>query len=273
MGKITSYPYNPSGSSIKSIEGVMSNFDAFKAVINALDDGNIASGAGINGSKIADNSIAASKLLTGVGRITYYNPVSIPGTESTGATGYGYLTTNDKIPNVVVPANGIILVSYSALWMQTTVNGVSSGGKAAIFMGENQLQSMTYNETAWGIQEAYHDSGSDAKEVWEMLSTDPVGLISRMTNTSHTGAFPTTGMTLANPVQGSAAPARGFTFVSGANPWIVNDDNEIAAVMGGLCTIVRPAAGTYDIGVKYKVQTTGKEVKAKERLLHVAVLG
>lgn len=43
MAKITSYPYNPSGSDTKSIGGIMSIFDHFKSIINALDDDNFAS--------------------------------------------------------------------------------------------------------------------------------------------------------------------------------------------------------------------------------------
>src|SRR5512138_2253761 len=57
--------------------------------------------------------------------------VNIPGAETTAATTYSptNLATPDRVQNVVLPTDGLIVVVYQALWQAT----VASNGAAAIF--------------------------------------------------------------------------------------------------------------------------------------------
>jgi hypothetical protein len=62
--------------------------------------------------------------------------VSIPAAESTSSTSNTLLTTPDRIQNVVLPTNGLIVIGYQALWQNTVANNA----RAAIFIGANQLK-------------------------------------------------------------------------------------------------------------------------------------
>lgn len=99
-----------------------------------IDDANIKATAAIASGKLAD----ADKLgLTG-GGVTRRGKSIIAGAESTSATTYaiGNLTTPDRVQNVVLPTDGLIVVLYQAIWQNT----VASNGRAAIFIGANQLK-------------------------------------------------------------------------------------------------------------------------------------
>lgn len=64
--------------------------------------------------------------------------LSVAGSESTTATTYAYsnLATPDRITQIVLPTDGLIVVWYQAIWQNT----VASNGRAAIFLSGVQLK-------------------------------------------------------------------------------------------------------------------------------------
>lgn len=68
--------------------------------------------------------------------ITWYTPKVIATEQTRESASFGFLTTEDKIPSVVVPENGVLVVGYQAL----VKSSVSAAGRAAIFIGANQLR-------------------------------------------------------------------------------------------------------------------------------------
>jgi hypothetical protein len=69
--------------------------------------------------------------------LRWYTPTVIATEQTRENTAFGALTTPDEVQNVILPENGLILVSYIA-HVTATVNIKSS---AAIFLGTNQIKS------------------------------------------------------------------------------------------------------------------------------------
>lgn len=146
-------------------------------------------------------------------------------------TAYGLLTTPDRVQGIVVPADAYVLVGFQAKWK----NSVASAGRAALFVGVNQLQ--TRDTTAPVVQEA---SGGSATSYGPLAST-AVGL---------------QGIT----------PAAGADAAADASPQVLG----IASVGGGLTVVDNLAAGTYDFSVQFK--SASGSVTVKERRLKVRVV-
>src|SRR5690349_10367695 len=70
---------------------------------------------------------------------TWHTPKVIATEESRESTSFGTLTTADEIKSVVLPENGLLVVGYSAI----VKSSVSAAGRAAIFVGSNQLKTGT----------------------------------------------------------------------------------------------------------------------------------
>src|SRR5262249_11215596 len=68
--------------------------------------------------------------------VTWYTPKVIATEQSRESTSYGFLATEDKIENVVLAENGLILLSYAA----RVKSSVASAGHAAIFLNANQIK-------------------------------------------------------------------------------------------------------------------------------------
>jgi len=173
-----------------------------------------------NNSLDSSNKLEAKNLSAGaLGRL--YTPTIIATEQTRENVAFGTLTTADEVKSVVLPENGLIAIGYVAKWKSS----VSEAGKAAVFIGANQLK--TSPEAA--VQEATTSGTS-----FLTLGTAATGL------TSSTGAtaFTTTGQTLASS--------------TGA-----------AAATGGLCYVFA-AAGTYNISIQFKATSgsvTAKERK------------
>ena len=143
---------------------------------------------------------------------------------------YGTLATPDEV-TVVMPENGLIAVAYQATWKASA--GIGNGGRAAIFIGANQLKVVTGAEaTAPETQQA--EVGGNA---FASLASFGGGLASTATGV-YTGDVTT----------GQAVGAAGkFLFV-----------------------LVQAAAGAYSISVQYKAVTG--TVTAKSRKLWAWVI-
>jgi hypothetical protein len=67
--------------------------------------------------------------------ITYYEPKVIATEQSTSSTSFTTLATADEITGVVVPENGLVDITYSAL----VKSSVAEAGVVSLFIGSTQL--------------------------------------------------------------------------------------------------------------------------------------
>ncbi len=175
--------------------------------------------------------------------------VAIPGEESTGSATYVKLATPDEVRNIVLPADGLIVVAYRAHMKSTP----ATGSRAAIFIGSNQLKSRQL--ALVGTQAADNNTAA----VYETLFTLPMGLATASSPTD-TPADVTTGETIGQFV---TAAEEGSTAVGGTfNVYYPTTQGPT----GGVCYIFA-AAGTYDVSVQFLTSST--TVLAKERKLWV----
>lgn len=185
--------------------------------------------------------------------------ISAPGVISRGYTGiateetrsnvaYGKLATPDQVSSVVLPANGLLLVAYQARWKKT-VDDTLYPGRAAIFLGANQLKTAVATDpTAPSVQEA--TLGTTATlDKYKPLATGPSGLVSyNVTGNSYTGDV-TTGQVL-----GSRA---------------ADSIGAVGVPLGGF-TAIFAAANTYDVSVQF---ATGGTCAVRDRKLWVWAIG
>lgn len=132
---------------------------------------------------------AASLSLGNLGR--WYAPVEIATEQERENVAFGKLATPDEVAGVVLPKNGLIVISYRALFKST----VGSAGKAAVFIGANQLKGAAVGAPTVQETETLSSAGS-----FTQLGTGGQSLgTSGIASTS----FSTTGQVLAG---GSAGP-------------------------------------------------------------------
>lgn len=159
-------------------------------------------------------------------------------TESRSNVAFGTLTTPDQVAGIVLPTDGLIVVTYRATWQES----VNNGAQAAIFVGATQLKTPNPDTAAPGTVGANINSG--AANVDKPLQTFFGGLITGTSNTTAYTGDVTTGQTVG--VKGAA----------------VN--------VGGPCYI-EATAGTYTISVQF-LASSGS-VTAKNRTLRVWTVG
>lgn len=170
----------------------------------------------------------------------------IPGSDSRTNTAYGTLPTPDRVPNIVLPTDGLIVVTYQAMWQESVANAA----RAAIFIGANQAKIQDTNSGAPAAQAAATAAAAVAARD-RPLFTHGAGLASGAANASFT-ADVTTGQ-----------------IVGGANDAVQEVAGAVATQttnLGGAC-ILFAAAGTYDISVQFKASSGS--VSAKDRKLSV----
>jgi hypothetical protein len=192
--------------------------------------------------------------------ITPYAPVIIETEQSRSEATYGTLGTPDEIPGIVVPAGGLLLVEYRAVWKQS----VQEKARAAIFLGENQLKVRTGNSsTAEALAAAFN-----AVTNFAYLSTSSaLGLQSTASGMSGTLNVTTTGL-----LAGGFAPkAQSLLCELGGTLETLKAAEEAPRGFGGLAVIEGLAAGTYNLSIRFKALEGS--VTAKKRLLSAYVLG
>lgn len=155
--------------------------------------------------------------------------------ESRTNTAYGLLTTPDRVRNVVLPTDGLIAISYQAMWKESVIDAA----RVAIFVGANQLKRPSTG-TVPVVQDAGM-TGIGTANVYNLVAASHKGLVSAASSAGYTGDV-TTGQ-----IMGGATSADQF---------------------GGPCYVFA-AAGTYDISVQFKASSGS--VTAKERKLRVWV--
>lgn len=154
----------------------------------------------------------------------------VAGAETRTNAAYGSLTTPDQVSSVVLPSNGLIVVGYQAIWQNST----AGNGRAAIFIGANQLKAASATGAA-AVQEAL---GSATINDDDPLATTSLGLA------TSAGAGAATEVTTGQ-VLGTAS-------------------------FGGP-TYVFASAGTYTISVQFK--SAAGSVTVKNRHLWVWTMG
>jgi len=169
-------------------------------------------------------------------QVAGYRGKSIIATEEARTNvAYGLLTTPDQVSGIVMPTDGLICVAYRANWK----NSVASAGRAAVFLGANQLQKTPQTTAAPTVQEA---SGNGSANVYRPLVSDPRwGLSQSDSSTAYTGDV-TTGQLM-----------QGYNFSEGGQ--------------AGGAMLIFAAAGTYDVSVQFK--SSSGSVTVKERKLWV----
>lgn len=216
-----------------------------------VDSNRLAAGA-VTGGKLATNAVGDSTegAAAGLnGASTVRRGKSIIATEeSTTSSSYTYLTTPDRVQNVVLPTDGLIFVAYTADWYR---NG-GSGASAALFVGANQAKIAVSDQSIPREQYAVARTGGYGK-----LLTTPGGLV------SGSGAY--SGDEATGQILGTAKSLSG-SYESYAFTNVVT----APSMTGGVCTLFA-AAGTYDIGIKFKASSG--TVYAKERKLWVWTMG
>lgn len=193
----------------------------FETLSGLLGGSNKITGTGIE----AAAEIGAGQLAASAKPFDWYTPKIIATEQTRENTSFGTLTTADEIASVVLPENGVMLVSYDA----TVKSSVSGAGRVALFLGANQLKSDQAG-TAPAVQEA-EVGGTNFRH----LVSGQLGL--SVASTATWGGNVTTGQIMG---------------LGGVTPF-----------SGGLMAIFA-AAGTYAVSAQYKATSgsvTAKERK------------
>lgn len=91
---------------------------------------------GLNAILGSGNRVETGGLEAAAKPVTWYTPKVIETEESRTNTAFGTLTTADEITGVVVPANGLVFISYEAVFKSS----VGGAGAVGLFIGSNQIE-------------------------------------------------------------------------------------------------------------------------------------
>lgn len=153
---------------------------------------------------------------------------NIATSESTSATSYAItnLATPDRVTQVVLPTDGLIVIAYQAIWQNT----VTTNGRASIFLNSTQVK-LAVGDGAPGVNET---SGPTELNDGGVLASGPTGLLTM----SGVGAATevTTGQAI-HPGTGAGGVLHAFA-----------------------------AAGTYDVSVQFKNSAAGTLTASKRHL-------
>jgi hypothetical protein len=169
---------------------------------------------------------------------------SIVATEqSRSNTAYGTLPTPDQVPNVVLPDGGLLRIAYQASWK----NSVANAGRAAIFIGSNQLKAANQSTATSPTAQEASLTGA-VGDRYAALAAGARGLVSMTTTPGAYTGDVTTGQILG-----------------------VGTDGETSANLSHGGVVVFAAPGTYTISVQFK--SSSGSVTVKERKLWVEAIG
>lgn len=163
--------------------------------------------------------------------------VIIPGEETRSGGAFNTLGTPDRVDDIVLPTDGLLLVSYYALWK----NSVASAGAAALFIDGGAVQ---YGVEGGGFLSQV--PGNSTPNVYVPLLVGANGIA----GTAATTAYP-------------SDPGTGF--------YKMTTPGGGGSNYGGGFALIYASAGSHDISVQFKASSGS--VSAKERKLHVIALG
>jgi hypothetical protein len=226
--------------------------NALQAILNLVN-------GEIDAVNIADGSLTQEELgqalrellgVNGGGQVR--RGKSIIATEETRTNvAFGTLTTPDRVQNVVLPTDGLMVVAYQAMWKAS----VASAAEAAIFLDNVQTVEQTTQAGSGDplTSEAFLGSGYTVNQ-YKVLASWAGGLASAHNRTS-TVAYNgdvATGQPVGGGMQPDSAGPTGFHNVYG--PCFLFAD-----------------AGAYDVSVQFR--SSSGSVTAKNRKLWVWTLG
>jgi hypothetical protein len=198
--------------------------------------GNTASGTQVS-QNFSDAMAAVDNIAAAVGVPVPVTAAKMRGKSVIASTGtrtnaaYGALSDGpDQVSGLVVPADGIVLVSFQAYWSES----VDAAARAAIFIGSNQLKVSQVGTAATAVQEA---ANSGAANIAQPIASTWFGLSSGGNTALATG---------------HATPATTGTAVAIHN---AGGTDQSTAFAGGLLVIEDLPAGTYDISVQWKASS------------------
>ena len=174
MSPVPTDPYNFANGATADADQVDARFlPLYTALSAALDETNLA---------------AALKAILGVSDagVVRRGKSIIATEESRTNVAYGLLTTPDRVSSVELPADGLMLITYAALWKES----VAGAARAAIFLGANQLK--VHATPIPVVTEAQLSGG--AANVYTSLKSAADGITSDSTVSGAYGAPVTTGM-------------------------------------------------------------------------------
>ena len=213
---------------------VLNALTTIRNVINGgLDSANLAAAAGITADQLAA-AVAAAAGLSQSGAVRRGKSV-IATEESRTNTAFGLLGTPDRVQNLVLPTDGLIVVSAHML----ARSSVSDAGRVAIFIGANQLK-------------AYDTAGNQTGQEETIQGTANTNVVA-----GPMGMFASGYGALADPVTTGLAMVAAWPFAGGAQ-------------FGGAC-FIWAAAGTYDVSVQWRA--TSGSVTARQRKLWAWTVG
>jgi hypothetical protein len=247
-------PYAPNPGDPEDVTQINANFEAIRAVVNALDDANIAA-AGLGAASLAAAVVEALGLNDGA---SVRRGKSIIATEEARTNvAYGLLTTPDRVQSVVLPTDGLLAV----LFMAEATESVAGAGRASIFVGSTQLRVASHGQYRF-IDDTVGQEASlqdvDGADIYNILTTFPGGLVGG------------SSISTTNTVSGEGDNPRAVAIVSASGTPYVARAGTVDLDLGGVC-LIEAAAGSYDVSVQFK--SSSGSVTVKNRKLWVEARG
>jgi hypothetical protein len=202
----------------------------------------------LNGALDVDNLLGAVKDKLGLSdpSTVRRGKSIIAASESRTSPAYGTLQTPDQVAGVAVPTDGLLFVSYQAIWQEQ----VDGAARAAIFIGSNQLKVAGYASAAPIVQEA---RCLGAGGIDKPLATGAQGLVGG---------------------PGSDPAIYTGDVATGQALGVLNESGTIDGTPAfgfGPCVIDNLAAGTYTVSIQFKASSG--YVNARARRLKVWTMG
>lgn len=256
-------PIGTSAISDGSITRPKMAFDTMNPIDSSVTTVKLAESS-VTTTKIVDSNVTPGKLsgslVTALGvndAVTRRGKAIIATEESRTNTGYGLMPTPDQV-TVSLPTDGLIFIAYQGMWKSS----VAGAGKAAIFIGSNQLRMQSSSvlgvTTTPAVQEVGLSAASSDDKYVPMATTSG-GLALAHNNAASAVSDVTTGQIVGLIGHVSYTPMSN-----------VGGTDVISFGIGGPC-FVFASAGTYAVSVQHK--STSGSVTVKERKLWVWTVG
>lgn len=169
--------------------------------------------------------------------------------QQTTSASYVFLGTPDRVQGIDLPTDGLIVVAFQGLFKSS----VASTGRAAIFLGATQLKAR-HGRAGAGSSVDVVEAPTTGIVYSPLVSAGGAGLATIGSGADTTDADVTTGQAVGGIVENTqtlyvASGSTGF----GPSP----------GISAGLCYIFA-AAGTYDVGVKFKISSGTLSAKGRK---------
>lgn len=165
---------------------------------------------------------------------------------------FGVMGTADEIPDIFVPTGALLFVTYFAHWKCS----VKEAGRAALFLGANQLKIIQPGQEAAKIVSTAHMD--ETANIWQALRSCPWGVSGvESFGANLNEAIPNTGYALTGGIGGGGATAHmNLIYNNGGTV------NEFAAgAPHPVCVIGGLAEGEYDLSIQFRSASGSVTVK------------